>query len=71
MVPVRPHQWQLIVNPDGCPTAFTGKVVSTKNRGAHQEVQLQTENLTLTIHLPGNTTEKPGEALTVSCNLTV
>ena len=71
VVPVRPHQWQLIENPDGCPTAFTGKVVSTTNRGAHQEVLLQTENLTLTIHLPGNTTVKPGETLTVSCDLTV
>ena len=71
VVPVRPHQWQLVENSNDGSTAFTGKVVSTTNRGAHQEVLLQTENLTLTIHLPGNTTVKPGETLTVSCDLTV
>ena len=71
VVPARPHQWQLVENSNDGSTAFTGKVVSTTNRGAHQEVLLQTENLTLTIHFPGNTTVKPGETLTVSCDLTV
>ena len=52
VVPVRPHQWQLVENSNDGSTAFTGIVVSTTNRGAHHEVLLQTENLTLTIHLP-------------------
>ncbi len=71
VVPVRPHQWQLADNSNGGATTFTGKAVSATKRGAHQEVLLQTERLSLTIHLPGNTTVKPGDTLTVSCNLSV
>ena len=69
VVPVRPHQWQLAENPDESLTTFIGKVVSSTNRGAHREVLLQTESLTLTVHLTGKNTVKPGDTLTVSCHL--
>jgi len=69
VVPVRPHQWQLAENPDESLTTFRGKVVSSTNRGAHREVLLQTESLTLTVHLTGKNTVKPGDTLTVSCHL--
>ena len=68
-VPVRPHQLRITKNPDTHSNAFTGKVVSATIRGAHQEVLLQTERLTLTIHLTEKNTLKPGDTLTVNCDL--
>ena len=69
VVQVWPHQWRIVEQTDGDSPVFTGKIKSVTNRGAHREVTLETEQLTLTIHLTGNVALKAGDSLSVSGDL--
>ncbi len=68
LVPVRPHQWSVINDStNGLPT-FNGKVKSVTNQGAHKEVEFETTQLNLTLHLPKNQSVQTGSKLTIAYN---
>ena len=66
VVSVRPHQWT-VVDEDGLQEAphFSGKVVSVQSRGDHQEVELEVNQLTLTVNLSTTHLIQAGNQLTV------
>ena len=68
IIPVRPHQWEVINNSTkGSPT-FNGKVKSVTNQGTHKEVAFETNQLNFTLHLPNNQSVQAGEKLSIAYN---
>ena len=68
VVPVRPHQLQVINDSNNNLPKFTGKVKSVLNHGSYKEVEFKTTQFSLTLHLPKNLSVQADSKFTIGYN---
>tara|TARA_B100001113_G_scaffold321935_1_gene292103 strand:- start:188 stop:1186 length:999 start_codon:yes stop_codon:yes gene_type:complete len=68
LVPVRPHQWRVINDQTTDLPTFNGKVKSVINQVSHKEVEFETSQLNITLHLPTNQSVQADSKLTIAYN---
>jgi iron(III) transport system ATP-binding protein len=68
IVPVRPHQWHVINDSITDLPIFNGKVKSVINQGSYKEVEFETSQISLILHLPKNQSVQADSKLTIAYN---